>query len=332
MRNPLAKSDDHGVTDLLREVAQRNSSLNDEERREVSEMVRRVEQHKDLVEQHKVKPSAMGMMKKKLAEINLGSDIGGGSHHTAKSSVTDEGITESPADPSTEAPVNKLAKDFFQKLSSMQTLNLDENRGKDMFKGFSMKEIQNPLKSTFSKSEGQESTTNVGEDRRPEFIKNFSMKEIQNPLKSAFSKSEGQESRTNAGEDRRPEFIKNFSMKGIQNPLKSPFSDGQEGQSTNNIEGDKRPEFIKAFEQSSQNGKEMLRKFSEKIQNPLLSPAKKAPATAAAISESLRASQEIQSTINVHSPDNDVTEAIGETTEEERKDGEVVNEAEKGEE
>jgi len=56
-------SDDNGVSDLLREVAQRNScSLSDEQRREVSAMVKRVETHR-------ARKTPIGKLKKKLADV-----------------------------------------------------------------------------------------------------------------------------------------------------------------------------------------------------------------------------------------------------------------------
>eukprot|EP00751_Fragilariopsis_kerguelensis_P036510 CAMPEP_0170952908 /NCGR_PEP_ID=MMETSP0735-20130129/31597_1 /TAXON_ID=186038 /ORGANISM="Fragilariopsis kerguelensis, Strain L26-C5" /LENGTH=89 /DNA_ID=CAMNT_0011364145 /DNA_START=262 /DNA_END=532 /DNA_ORIENTATION=+ len=51
--------------ELLREVSQRKSSSTDEERKEVDEMM------KKMAQEHKLKPSPIQMIKKKLTEINV---------------------------------------------------------------------------------------------------------------------------------------------------------------------------------------------------------------------------------------------------------------------
>jgi len=50
--------------ELLREVSQRKSSSTDEERKEVNEMMK-------CAQEHKLKPSPIQMIKKKLTEINV---------------------------------------------------------------------------------------------------------------------------------------------------------------------------------------------------------------------------------------------------------------------
>eukprot|EP00536_Pseudo-nitzschia_multiseries_P005290 jgi/Psemu1/303250/fgenesh1_kg.97_\ len=229
MRSPFAKSDEYGVTELLREVSQRNSSLTVEERKEVGEIVKRVEQR------NKAKSSPIVIMKKKLAEMGVGNDVIGTNYITTKSEVDDvekdidddTGISTGDTTQSnagkTEAPasVKKLAKDFFQKFSNKEAAepkehsvpNAEENRGNDLFRSFSINGMQ-----------------------------------------------QNDPSRT---------------------------------------EEDKRPEILKAFEQSSESGRDMLRNLSKKFQAPLSSSLNTAPApsaarTAAAVSESFRAIEQIQ--------------------------------------
>jgi len=108
----LATGDDHGVSELLRQVAER-SSLNEDEKKEVSAMVRRVEEHA-------ARGTPMGKFKNKLAHnidtinsVVKGSatdDGGDNDHDSHRSSFTETSAAATNA-------MNKLGKDIFQKLS-----------------------------------------------------------------------------------------------------------------------------------------------------------------------------------------------------------------------
>mmetsp|Transcript_14519 Transcript_14519/g.30221 ORF Transcript_14519/g.30221 Transcript_14519/m.30221 type:complete len:203 (+) Transcript_14519:3-611(+) len=191
-------------------------------------------------------------MKKKLAEISLGNDISG-SNHTTKNSAVDNihnddndgrsirtsgngTTTKSNNAPDTPGSVKKLAKDFFQKMQYPSSPNAghqneqttskgQENRGKDLFRSFSVKGIQNPLKTTTSVNQQQEEIAFGTEtDRRPEFLKAFEQsshsgrdmlrnltKKIQSPLSLSSKKAPTPE--TAAAES------KNFrAIRPIQSP------------------------------------------------------------------------------------------------------------------
>mmetsp|Transcript_13824 Transcript_13824/g.32290 ORF Transcript_13824/g.32290 Transcript_13824/m.32290 type:complete len:253 (+) Transcript_13824:273-1031(+) len=224
LRSPLAKSDEYGVTELLREVSQRNTSLTDEERKEVGEIVKRVEQH------NKAKSSPMAIMKKKLSEMNVVNDMSSANHTLTKledKDVTEDideeivgDIAQSDAEIEARSSVKKFAKDFFRKFSTDETGDQNDQ---------------------------------------------------------AASKPE---------ENRGIDLFRNFS-KGMQQHTSS------------NTEEDTRPEILKAFEESSQSGRDLFRNLSKKIQTPLSSPMQKASSpstseTAAAVSESFRAIEQIQ--------------------------------------
>ncbi|VEU36226.1 unnamed protein product [Pseudo-nitzschia multistriata] len=200
LRSPLAKNDEYGVTELLREVSKRNSSLSDEERKEVSEMVKRVEQHN-------AKPSPMDKMKKKFAELSVVNDMGSNNRTTKNSTVGES--DDNGDDPRADKSVKKFANDLFQKFSNMDTISagqpkdpvFDGNRGKEFFRSLSMKGIQSPLKMTNSASTEQQTPSRAEGDRRPEILKAFEQssqsgkellrnlsKKIQSPLSSVPNK------------------------------------------------------------------------------------------------------------------------------------------------
>lgn len=119
----LATGDDHGVSELLRQVAER-SSLNEEEKKEVGAMVRRVEEHA-------ARGTPMGKFKNKLAHnidtINsvvkgsaTDNDGGGDDNDNHRSSFTETSAAATNV-------MNKLGKDIFQKLSKnpLRTANGD---------------------------------------------------------------------------------------------------------------------------------------------------------------------------------------------------------------
>jgi len=184
--------------ELLREVSQRKSSLTDEERKEVGEMVKRAQEHKP-------KPSPIHMIRKKLTEINVRNI----SINTTRNQVNSDNNNNNNNYDNDD--VNMNSNDI--KLTPAPKTNgkpapIDSNThtgstnkwGKELFRNFSVNSIQNPLSSS------NQTTTSKGDvDRRLEFLKNFEQssksgremlsnfsKKIQNPL-SSISVSSQQE-------------------------------------------------------------------------------------------------------------------------------------------
>jgi len=175
LRSPLTKADDHGITDLLREVADRSSSLTDEERMEVDRMANRVEEQA-------ARGTPIGKLKKKLADIaNNLTDDGCDDNHSSRSSNTGPNTLNSTG--SEPGPVNKWGKDLFQKMSNLPTIQSmlpvkdDQEQQKDqttskptareIFRNFSITGKKNPLKSP------QQTASNGEKDQRPEIMKAF---------------------------------------------------------------------------------------------------------------------------------------------------------------
>jgi len=183
--------------ELLREVSQRESSLTDEERKEVGEMAKRAQEHKP-------KPSPIQMIRKRLTEINV-SNI---SINTTKNQVNsddnnnnndvDNGNRNSNDIKSTSAPKTNVTP---PQADSNTPTSPTNKWGKELFRNFSVNSIQNPLTSSF-----QTSTSKGDADRRLEFLKNFEQssksgremlrnfsKKIQNPLSSISVSSQQQQ-------------------------------------------------------------------------------------------------------------------------------------------
>mmetsp|Transcript_17096 Transcript_17096/g.39475 ORF Transcript_17096/g.39475 Transcript_17096/m.39475 type:complete len:248 (-) Transcript_17096:471-1214(-) len=177
-----SKGDEHGVTELLREVSQRSCSLTDEERREVSEIVRRVEEHH-------ARGTPMGKLKKKISDnINSINDSINDNistiNNVAKSSTKEtfdvfsskRGTGNNSQNSTGSTSVNEWGKDLLQKMSKIeiekpwilqkdQTGTTSKPDAKEVFRNFSMKGIQNPLKPS------QQGASDGGKDRRPEILK-----------------------------------------------------------------------------------------------------------------------------------------------------------------
>jgi len=215
------RGDEHGVTDLLREVSQRSCSLTDEERREVSEIVRRVEEHH-------ARGTPMGKLKKKISDninsindsindnINSINDSFNGNinsiNNVAKFSGTNDdsdskrGTGANSLNSIGSTSMNNWGKDLLQKMSSIEiekpwTSQKDPTTAKpdakEVFRNFSIKGIQNPLKLP------QQGTSNGEKDRRPEIMK-------------AFERS------SQSGRDLLQNFSKNFQNSLTVSPPQAP--------------------------------------------------------------------------------------------------------------
>lgn len=251
VRSPLTSKVDHSVVDLLREVAEVSGSLTDEERREVTEMAKRVKEHQ-------ARKTPMGKLKKKIADnidsINNAAKIspsdGRDDNSTIKSSSHGHGNETKTPNGAGSGPVNTWGKDLFQKIEN-KIAETDQQLQKDRAKW---------------KQESKEA------------FQKFSLKAgIQNPLKKDDQQQQKDPTTTTT-------TFQKFSLKGIQNPLKSPQQAAATPTSGEKGEKDKRPEIMKAFERSSESARDSLQKFSKNFQNslslPPLNPTTSAAATA----------------------------------------------------
>lgn len=221
-RSPLSSGDEHGVTDLLREVSQRSCSLTDEERKEVSDIVKRVEEHA-------ARGTPIGKFKKKLKEIKVGSIS------ISKKDVVDDDDLD-----------DDLDVDDFTNGSSSSAVNTQMNKwGKDLIQKFSnLQTIQNPLASDDAEQQQRKEHAATSKLDTKDVFRNFSLKGIQNPLKPTPSagREEGKimkalEQSSQSGR----ELLRNLSQK-IQIPSSpaSPFrsSASAEASDSSNIARD----------------------------------------------------------------------------------------------
>lgn len=217
-RSPLlASGDDHGVSDLLREVAKRNnSSLTDEERKEVNAMVKRVEEHK-------ARGTPMGKLKKKIKNVTKVSAETDETSGSGNGDNDNESHRSSPTT-STSESVNKWGKDLVQKFSNMQTT------------------IPNPLKDEAATASSASSHTSKLDPK--DVFRNFAIKlKSKEPtaankekakrleaMKEAFERSsrEAFERSSQSGRDLLQNFSKNFE--NFQNSLSSNLSSSQQQQ------------------------------------------------------------------------------------------------------
>jgi len=225
-RSPLlASGDDHGVSDLLREVAKRNnSSLTDKERKEVSAMVKRVEEHAE-------RKTPIGKLKKKIKDVTK--IAGETSDETSVGSGDDDNESHKSSNTAgASESVNKWGKDLVQKFSNMQT------------------SIPNPLhKDEAAASSAASSSASASSSHTPkldpkEVFRNFATKlKSKEPtaankekakrleaMKEAFEKSsrEAFERSSQSGRDMLHNFSKNFE--NFQNTLSSNMMNSSQQQ------------------------------------------------------------------------------------------------------
>lgn len=157
-------ADDHGVTELLRLVAER-SSLNESERKEVSSIVERVEkkagERKTTVGKLKKKMNenieatpTLSKLKDNIDTINekvhqnietINEKVHEAVSKNKEAPLSDEASTTSDND--TTESVNKWGKDLLNKFSNpRQTPSKGGTAAGEYFKSFTLKGMQNPLK------------------------------------------------------------------------------------------------------------------------------------------------------------------------------------------
>mmetsp|Transcript_6068 Transcript_6068/g.12485 ORF Transcript_6068/g.12485 Transcript_6068/m.12485 type:complete len:286 (+) Transcript_6068:33-890(+) len=218
--------DDYGITELLRQVAER-SSLNEEEKKEVSQIVKNVERK---VEEktpmgkikYKMKDSVdntIDTIKKDMDDIKKDMDTMG---ETIRQSVAKISLTDA---------VDAGDDDASQKSSQSNTSAEASNKwGKDLLHKFSMP--KNPLHQNEKKA-----VPTPGASAARDYFKTFTLKGMQNPLKSPTKSETGAkikarrqeiakalERSSQSGRDLFQNFSKNFenSLQKLENSLAGP--------------------------------------------------------------------------------------------------------------
>jgi hypothetical protein len=111
--------DEHGVADLLEVVSQRTMSCTEEERKELGDLVKRV--------QRKTKPGPVEIIQRKLTEMNSIASGGGGAFHSPV-------VANKPKIPSLKdigIPMNSWGVDLFRSFSKIQVLSSAEQEDQD---------------------------------------------------------------------------------------------------------------------------------------------------------------------------------------------------------
>jgi len=277
----FSRSDDHGIADLLRQVAERNdTSLTEEERKEVSAMVKRVEE----------KTTPMGRMKKKMKD-NIHNVAGtiqevSGHHHGSddNDSVTSSGShasftsashSSSNADAPTPGSPNKWGKDLVQKFSNLQTsipslpknpLNKDNIETKpkpeikEVFRSFSEKiktsttktpattTTKTPATTKSSATATTDGATSSSSTEKPGRIKAEHVKEVLRQ-ESEYLKAEAQLLKEETKRLKQETQIK------IKKEMEKAKAEAEKA----------KVEIRNAFRRSSQNGRELLTRFGSSI-------------------------------------------------------------------
>jgi len=316
--------DEHGVRDLLREVSQRSISLSAEDRKEVSAMVKRVEEVAE-------RKTPNGKLRKKIAENTSTSptnDTAQAGNEDSGNSTNNTGIGwgkdffqkfQSPSAAST----NKLqqnGKDFFQKFSLMSpaqqspsaaSTNKQQENGKDFFQKFSLmsptqqspsadstNKQQHNGKDFFQKfslmSPPQQSpsadSTNKHQQNGKDFFQKFSLMsptQQQSPSAANANQQQQNDQRTS-----KPDFFQKFSINIIPNSSREPQ------EAATNGEKEEPSEFRKAFERSTQSGRDFMQNVSANFKSSLSLSQPTSSETATAVSNSLRANAEVKASRN----------------------------------
>jgi len=283
----FSRSDDHGIADLLRQVAERNdTSLTEEERKEVSAMVKRVEE----------KTTPMGRMKKKMKD-NIHNVAGtiqevSGHHHVSddNDSVTSSGShasftsashsssnaeTNPTTNTTTPGSPNKWGKDLVQKFSNLQTsipslpknpLNKDNIETKpkpeikEVFRSFSEKiktsttktpataTTKTPATTKSSATATTDGATSSSSTEKPGRIKAEHVKEVLRQ-ESEYLKAEAQLLKEETKRLKQETQIK------IKKEMEKAKAEAEKA----------KVEIRNAFRRSSQNGRELLTRFGSSI-------------------------------------------------------------------
>eukprot|EP00531_Pseudo-nitzschia_arenysensis_P003043 CAMPEP_0116131114 /NCGR_PEP_ID=MMETSP0329-20121206/8834_1 /TAXON_ID=697910 /ORGANISM="Pseudo-nitzschia arenysensis, Strain B593" /LENGTH=303 /DNA_ID=CAMNT_0003625525 /DNA_START=197 /DNA_END=1108 /DNA_ORIENTATION=+ len=224
--------DDYGITELLRQVAER-SSLNEEEKREVSQIVKNVERKVE-------EKTPMGKIKYKMK------DSMDNTMENVKNSV-DNTIDKM------EKNIDNMNKSIQQ---SVANLSIDDVADDDVADDHDDNES---LKSNNSTAESEKKW---GKD----LLHKFSMPK--NPLQQQQQQSDRKAPPT-PGASAARDYFKTFTIKKMQNPLKSPTNRTKATSETANKIKARRQEIAKAFERSSQSGRDMFQNLSRNFENSL---------------------------------------------------------------
>lgn len=221
--------DDYGITELLRQVAER-SSLNEEEKREVSQIVKNVERKVE-------EKTPMGKIKYKMK------DSMDNTMENMKNSV-DNTIDKM------ERNIDNMNKSIQQ---SVANLSIDD---------VVLVDDEESLKSNNNNSSRAAAAAETSNNNKwgKDLLHKFSMPK--NPLQQQGTEKKAPTPGASAARD----YFKTFSLKGMhmQNPLKSP----NKSETANKIKA-RRQEIAKAFERSSQSGRDMFQNFSRNFENSL---------------------------------------------------------------
>ena len=228
-------SDDHGVTELLRQVAER-SSLNEQERKEVSQIVKRVERKAG------ARKTPMGKFKQSIqnnietTQSKIKDNI-----ETIHQSVVQKGTTSSSTSTSASAAATVGESDDHDEdneshKSSSSGSESTNKWGKDLLHKFS-----NPLTAA---------APSKGGSAAGEYFKNFTLKGMHNPLKPTSTATATTHANANA-----------TTTSSNTNP-------SEPSETSKKIKA-RHQKFVKDFERSKQSGRDLFKNMSKNFENSL---------------------------------------------------------------